>query len=179
MRLSTYGKPRVISCAEEHPGHIGVPRGCLDDVRHVFSGLNVTPVIRDERTLGQRLDVVFQGTLRAEQRNAADAMLAHETGVLCATTAFGKTVVGAWLIAQRGVSTLVLVHRRQLLEQWVDRLSTFLNVPRTTIGRIGGGRHTPTGLLDVALIQSLVRKGVASLRSPPGELRLGLAEACV
>ena len=91
-------------------------------------------------------------------------MLAHETGVLCATTAFGKTVVGAWLIAQRGVSTLVLVHRRQLLEQWVDRLSTFLNVPRTTIGRIGGGRHTPTGLLDVALIQSLVRTGVVDDR---------------
>ena len=87
-------------------------------------------------------------------------MLAHDTGVLSATTAFGKTVVAAWLIAQRGVSTLVLVHRRQLLEQWVERLSAFLGLPAKDIGRIGGGRRKPTGLLDVAVIQSLVHKGV-------------------
>ena len=72
-------------------------------------------------------------------------MLAHDTGVLAATTAFGKTVIAAWLIAQRGVNTLVLVHRRQLLEQWVERLSAFLNVPREAIGRIGGGRAQPSG----------------------------------
>ena len=87
-------------------------------------------------------------------------MLEHETGVLAATTAFGKTVVAAWLIAQRGVNTLVLVHRRQLLDQWVERLSTFLNINNREIGRIGGGRRKPTGRLDVAVIQSLVRKGV-------------------
>ena len=92
--------------------------------------------------------------------SAAKAMLAHDTGVLAATTAFGKTVLAAWLIAQRGVNTLVLVHRRQLLEQWVERLSTFLGMPAKSIGRIGGGRRKPTGILDVALIQSLVRKGV-------------------
>ncbi len=76
---------------------------------------------------------------------AADAMLKHETGVFAATTAFGKTVVAAWLIAQRGVNTLVLVHRRQLLDQWVERLSTFLDLPAKSIGRIGGGRNKPTG----------------------------------
>ena len=87
-------------------------------------------------------------------------MLAHDTGVLSATTAFGKTVIAAWLIAQRGVNTLVLVHRRQLLEQWVERLSAFLDLPSKAIGRIGGGQRKPTGSLDVAVIQSLVRKGV-------------------
>jgi superfamily II DNA or RNA helicase/very-short-patch-repair endonuclease len=87
-------------------------------------------------------------------------MLAQDTGVLAATTAFGKTVVAAWLIAQRGVNTLVLVHRRQLQQQWIERLSTFLGMPVGTIGRIGGGRNKPTGLLDVAVIQSLVRNGV-------------------
>jgi superfamily II DNA or RNA helicase len=87
-------------------------------------------------------------------------MLKHETGVLSATTAFGKTVVAAWLIAQRKVNTLVLVHRRQLLDQWIERLAAFLNVTAKSIGRIGGGRHKPTGLLDVAVIQSLVRKHV-------------------
>jgi superfamily II DNA or RNA helicase len=94
------------------------------------------------------------------QQLAAAAMLKHETGVLAATTAFGKTVVAAWLIAQRGVNTLVLVHRRQLLDQWVARLATFLDLPAKAIGRIGGGRKKPTGLIDVAVIQSLVRKDV-------------------
>ena len=87
-------------------------------------------------------------------------MLDHDTGVLAATTAFGKTVVAAWLIAKRGVNTLVLVHRRQLQQQWIERLSTFLGIPPGAIGRIGGGRKKPTGLLDVAVIQSMVRKGV-------------------
>ena len=89
-------------------------------------------------------------------------MLAHDTGVLSATTAFGKTVVAAWLIAQRGVNTLILVHRRQLLQQWVERLSAFLDLPPKRIGRIGAGQRRPTGDLDVAVIQSLVRKGVVS-----------------
>ena len=164
MRLSTYDKPRVIACAEDHPHHIGLPRGCLDDVRQTLSDLGIRVTIRDERYAGRPLDVTFQGELRAEQTAAADAMLAHDTGVLAATTAFGKTVVAAWLIAQRGVSTLVLVHRRQLLDQWIERLSTFLGVPAKSIGRIGGGRSRPTGLLDVAVIQSLVRKGVVDDR---------------
>ena len=69
-------------------------------------------------------------------------------------------MIAAWLIARRGVNTLVLVHRQQLLEQWIDRLSAFLNIPATAIGRIGGGRRKPRGTIDVALIQSLVRKDV-------------------
>ena len=89
-------------------------------------------------------------------------MLKHDTGVLAATTAFGKTVVAAWLIAQRGVNTLVLVHRRQLLDQWIERLATFLDLPTKSVGRMGGGRNKPTGLLDVAVIQSLVRKDVVN-----------------
>ena len=164
MRLSTYDKPRIIGCAEEHPHHIGVPRGCLDDVRQVLADLNIRPVIHDQRYGGQPLEVTFQGQLRPEQKLAADAMLKHEIGVLSATTAFGKTVVAAWLIAQRRINTLVLVHRRQLLDQWVERLATFLEVPAKSIGRIGGGRNKPTGLLDVAVIQSLVRNGVVDDR---------------
>jgi Type III restriction enzyme, res subunit len=160
MRLPTYDKPRIVACAEDYPQHIGLPRGCMDDVKQLLSDLNITPVVRDERCHGQLLPVTFQGTLRPEQKAAADSMLEHQTGVLAATTAFGKTVVAAWLIAQRGVNTLVLVHRRQLLDQWVERLSAFLNINNREIGRIGGGRRKPTGALDVAVIQSLVRKSV-------------------
>lgn len=164
MRLPTYDKPRIIACAEEHSHHIGLPRGCLEDVGEVLTDLNIRPVIRDERYKGRPSSVAFHGELRPEQRVAADAMLKHDTGVLSATTAFGKTVVAAWLIAQRGVNTLVLVHRRQLLDQWVERLATFLDLPIKSIGRIGGGRNAPNGLLDVAVIQSLVRGGVVDDR---------------
>ena len=164
MRLSTYNKPRVVGCAEDLPHHIGLPRGCLDDVCKTLIELGVRLAIRDERCDGSRLEVRFQGELRREQKPAATAMLRHETGVLAATTAFGKTVVAAWLIAQRAVNTLVLVHRRQLLDQWVERLSTFLDVPAKSIGRIGGGRSRPTGNIDVGIIQSLVRKGVVDDR---------------
>ena len=164
MRLSTYDKPRVIACAEDHPQHIGMPRGCLDDIRAELANLGIRVVIRDEREAGRPLNVTFAGELRPEQMAAAEAMAAHDTGVLAATTAFGKTVIAAWLIAERGVNTLVLVHRRQLLDQWVDRLSTFLGLPAKSIGRIGGGRTRATGFIDVAIIQSLVKKGVVDDR---------------
>jgi superfamily II DNA or RNA helicase len=164
MRLSTHGKPRVITCAEDHPHHLGLPRGCLDDVTRTLKELGVRPAIRDERCGGSSLEVGFRGELRPDQVLAARALLAHETGVLAATTAFGKTVVAAWLVAQRAVSTLVLVHRRQLLDQWVERLSAFLGVPADAIGRIGGGRRRPNGRIDVAVIQSLVRKGIVDDR---------------
>ncbi|MGD1083726.1 MAG: DEAD/DEAH box helicase family protein [Verrucomicrobiota bacterium] len=164
MRLPTYNKPRIVSCAEDHPRHFALPRGCLDEVREVLGSLHIQPVLRDERRIGTPLKVAFHGALRPDQQAAAGALLAHDTGVLAATTAFGKTVVAAWLIAQRGVNTLVLVHRQQLLEQWIERLSSFLDPPARTIGRLGGGRNKLTGLLDVALLQSLVRKEVVDDR---------------
>lgn len=160
MRLPTYDKPRIIACAEEHSKHIALPRGCFDDVQELLSSLKIGIDIQDERVTGETLDVAFQGQLRPGQQKAGDELLRHETGVLSATTAFGKTVLAAWLIAARGVNTLVLVHRRQLLDQWVERLATFLDVAENDIGRIGGGRKKPTGRIDVAIIQSLVRKGV-------------------
>lgn len=164
MRLPTYDKPRVIACAEDCGQHLGLPRGCLEEVNGVLKELKIRSVVRDERFCGRPLVVSFRGELRAEQQAAAEALLAHDTGVLSATTAFGKTVVAAWLIAQRGVNTLVLVHRQQLLEQWVDRLVTFLGTSPKEIGRLGGGRKKLNGTLDVALMQSLVRKGVVDDR---------------
>ncbi|MDB5390379.1 MAG: UvsW helicase [Planctomycetaceae bacterium] len=159
MRLPAYDKPCVIGCAEDQAESIRLPRGCLADVQELFKRLKTETTVRDERQLGQSLAVEFQGVLRNDQETAARAMLAHDTGILSATTAFGKTVLAAWLIAQRGVNVLILVHRRQLLEQWVDRLASFLGLPHQSIGRVGGGRKKPNGAIDVALIQSLVHQG--------------------
>lgn len=160
MRLSTFGKPRVIRCAEEFPRHVALPRGCLDETISLFKSHNIKVELEDQRFAGQPIDVAFHGQLRPDQQTAADAMLGFDDGILCATTAFGKTVVAAWLIAARKVNTLVLVHRRQLLDQWRERLATFLNLSIKSIGQIGGGRRRASGVIDVAVIQSLNRKQV-------------------
>ncbi len=160
MRLSIYEKPRLISCSSDYPDHIGIPRGCLEEVHQLLSELKIQISVRNEQQKGSPLNVKFLGELRTEQKTAAATLLKTDFGVLSATTAFGKTVIGAWLISKRKVNTLILVHRKQLQEQWIERLSSFLEVPKNAIGRIGGGKRKPTGLIDVAVIQSLVRKGI-------------------
>ena len=162
MRLSTFGKPRIISCAELFAKHVALPRGCLDAVIELLVTHGIRAQLRDERCSGSSLRAEFLGTLTAEQHSAVDALLSHDTGVLAATTAFGKTVVAAKLIAERGINTLILVHRQQLLDQWVARLRTFLDVDDAQIGVMRGGKKKPTGFIDVATIQSLVRKGEVS-----------------
>jgi len=160
MRLNTYCKPRIICCAEEAGDFLALPRGCLDALCQLLEINGIRPFLRDERFVGTPLvGVCFCGELRPEQRPAADILRAHDTGVLAAGTAFGKTVVAAWLIAARNTNTLVLVNRQQLQTQWIARLSMFLGIPEKEIGRIGGGKRKPTGVLDVALIQSLNQKG--------------------
>ncbi len=116
--------------------------------------------IDDQRNEPTPIRVHFRGELRPEQEEVARNILGYENGILSAPTAFGKTVIAAWVIAQRKVSTLVLVHRKQLLDQWRDRLADFLDLPKSEIGQIGGGKGQPAGVIDVAVLQSLVRKGV-------------------
>jgi len=162
MRLSTFGKSRIISCCEEYPKHLALPRGCQEELLQVLGELKIKTKLIDERTVGKSQLVNFRGTLRPEQQLAADQLIKHDIGVLSASTAFGKTVIGAWLIAQRKVNTLVIVHRRQLMDQWVDSLQSFLGLEKKDIGQIGGGRHKVTGVVDVAMIQSLVDKGIVN-----------------
>ena len=156
MRRSTFGTPRVVACAELLSHHIALPRGCLEAMEQLLDELGIGLDLRDERHAGRPVETTFLGELTPEQGAAADALRAHDTGVLAATTAFGKTVVAASLLAARGASTLILVHRRQLMEQWMARLGAFLDLPHSDIGRIGGGKRNPTGVVDVAVIQSLV-----------------------
>ena len=162
MRLPTFGKPRVISCAELFSKHVALPRGCLDSLMGLLGSVGIAAELRDERQQGQPLAARFLGELTSEQSEAAATLLKHETGVLAAATAFGKTVVAAKMIAARGRNTLVLVHRRQLLEQWVARLQAFLDIPPGGLGIIHGGKKRPTGIVDVALMQSLIRRGAVS-----------------
>jgi len=164
MRFTVWDKPRVIGCAENYPKHIALPRGCLDAVQELLRDNKIALQLRDERYGGEPLNVNFAGILRPDQQAAANAMLRHDIGVLCAPTAFGKTVTAAALIAKRGVNTLILVHRAELLKQWKERLYFFLQVGKDVVGTIGAGKAKPTGKIDVAVMQSLSRQGETSER---------------
>lgn len=159
MRMSVWDKPRVIACAENYPRHIALPRGCLEAAAQLLAANGIRWALNDERHAGHAIDIGFIGALRPDQEAAASAMLRHDTGVLSAPTAFGKTVTAAALIARRGVNTLVLVHRTELLKQWQERLPSFLGGGKGMIGVIGGGKSKPGGIIDIAVMQSLSRQG--------------------
>ncbi len=171
MRLSVALTPRVISCVEDLPQHVGLPRGCRPELEALLRDHGVTLDVEDKRESGEALRVSFRGELTRLQRQAARALLAHEIGVFVAPPGVGKTVVGTYLVAERACSTLILVHRRPLLDQWRAQLSLFLGVEPKAIGQIGGGKHSANGRLDVAMIQSLVRAGkVADLVAGYGQV---------
>ncbi|MBI4936780.1 MAG: DEAD/DEAH box helicase family protein [Nitrosomonadales bacterium] len=159
MRLPVWDEPRVIGCADNYPKHIALPRGCLATAQDLLRENDIRCKLIDERTEGECIAVQFNGTLRDDQRTAVEEMLKHDIGVLCAPTAFGKTVVAAAIITQRKVSTLILVHRTELLKQWQERLHTFLGAGKDVVGIIGGGKNKPSGKIDIAVMQSLHRKG--------------------
>jgi len=158
MRLPVWNKPRIISCAENYPQYLGLPRGCLDAVLDLLEENGIRPELQDERLSGRKVIAKFTGTLRKDQKTVVREMLKHEVGVLCAPTAFGKTVTAAALIARRKVSTLVLVHRTELLQQWKERLTGFLEIPKGDLGIICGGKKNPSRKIDIAVMQSLSRR---------------------
>ena len=176
LRLPTYGKSRVISCSEETPAYLCLPRGCATDAEVLLAEAGVKAEWSDHTCPGRRIKVTFRGDLREEQIPAAGEMLKHDIGVLSATTAFGKTVIAAKLIAERKTSTLILTHRRQLLAQWTAKLTEFLEIDEELpslekgrgrkrkqglIGQIGAGKNRPSGIIDIAILQSLNSGGEA------------------
>jgi superfamily II DNA or RNA helicase len=157
LRLSVWDKPRIIGCADNYPNHIALPRGCQEDLEDLLQTNGIVAITKDERASGSPINAEFTGTLRDEQRIALRAVLAYETGVLCAPTAFGKTVIAAALIAKRKTSTLIIVHRTDLARQWSERLGVFLEIDKKSIGFIGGGKKSPSGMVDIAVMQSLAK----------------------
>ncbi len=155
LRLPLYNKPRIINLSSESTNHIGIPRGCLDELLKLIQQLEIEAIIHDKTNSGIEQDFEFHGKLYDEQLKAGKELLCFDNGILSASTAFGKTVVALWLVAQRKTSTLVIVHRRQLLQQWKERIASFLNIPLKDIGEIGAGKDKRTMKIDVAIIQSL------------------------
>lgn len=171
MRLSTYDKPRIICTSEEFEKYISIPRGSESALLELFDTVKIHYEIIDETNAGKPIDVTFSGELREEQQLAADALLKQNTGVLSATTAFGKTVVGANVIASLKVNTLVLVHTQALLGQWKKALEQFLSFDydlpeqpnkrgrkktQSIIGELCTGKNSLNGIVDIIVMQSLV-----------------------
>ena len=178
MRLSTYGHPPIISCADETTEYLCLPRGCETDLFTELGQYGVDVHLIDKTHCGKRIDVEFNGHLRDEQPLALEQLLHHDIGILSGTTAFGKTVVAIKLIAEKKVNTLVLVDKINLLQQWRKSLSDFLIINETLpakpitadkkrgrkkkaslIGQLGGGKKALNGIVDIAVMQSLNRKG--------------------
>lgn len=157
LRFSTNGIPRFICLAEVDNGYLALPRGCFDEVSSLLESNAIEIELEDKRKQGTRLKgLMFKGELRKDQKKAVAVLAKHDTGVLHAPTAFGKTVAAIGLIHRRKVNTLILVHSRQLLDQWKERLTAFLD--GCDVGLIGGGKRKPTGQVDIATYQSLINR---------------------
>ena len=172
---SNYQESRMIYMGQDEQGYIGIPRGLYDELIQRCCEAGIKCHIEDERTVGRSIDVIFQGELRESQVPAVEKMLEHDTGILSAATAFGKTVVCSRLIAERKVSTLILLESSALIEQWVDALHNFLDIKeelpeyqtpsgrirkrKNLIGRIHGAHDSSTGIIDIAMVGSLCKKG--------------------
>lgn len=169
LRLSTYAIPRIISCFDITNEYLAMPRGCEDATRSFLNDNAVIYTIIDKTNHGNKISVSFQGEEREEQLEAINALLPYTNGILHATTAFGKTVTAAAIIARKKVNTLILVHSKALLKQWHDRLTEFLNIdyPKheeknkrgrrkvfSPIGCFDSSGNTLHGIIDIALIQS-------------------------
>lgn len=153
LRMPIYNMPRIINLSSESDKYLAIPRGCWDALSALMGKLGIITNVRDLRYTGEALTAEFIGKLSPEQLMAGQSLLARDNGILSATTAFGKTVVAIWMIAQRKTNTLIVVHRRQLMEQWLERLGCFLD--STEFGAVGAGKDKRSGKIDVAILQSL------------------------
>ena len=164
MRLSIFSTPRIICCAEFLDGYLCLPRGCLEDICLVLNEYSVNFNVKDERCAGKRTKFKFSGKLTKEQQLSQRKICKHDTGVFSAPPGTGKTVVAINAIAKRKTNTLILVHRKPLLEQWKMQLSAFLGIESKNIGHIGGGKNKSNGMIDIAMLQSMERKGIVDDR---------------
>lgn len=158
LRFSTWDTPRFIRCYRETLDRLLLPRGLRDKAARIVADAGSELIITDHCAADTPIAVELLATLAPQQTKAADTLAQHELGMLVAPPGSGKTVVGCALVARHQIPTLVIVDRKPLVEQWKDRLATHLDLKAKQIGQIGGGRNKATGIVDVAMVQSLARR---------------------
>ena len=175
MHLPLYNIPRYIDCSKENDDYLLLPRGNLPKVIEKLEEANAKYEITDERETGQKIDLQFTGKLYDEQKDALKALLKEDVGILSAGTGFGKTVVASALIAERNVNTLILVQSHALLEQWKKAIKQFLDI---TPGTIAAGKDKSTGIVDIAIVNSLIEKGSDELRHRSYKYGMLIVDEC-
>jgi superfamily II DNA or RNA helicase len=157
LRLSTWRIPRFIKCYEEDASHIHLPRGTLEGLKEIAAEAGTEFSLTDQRPVPEKLSLKFLGSLTHEQMKAIRAVLSDDMGVLIAPPGAGKTVMGCYAVAARNVPTLILAHRKPILDQWRAQLGDLLGLSSRIIGQVGGGRNRQTGIVDLGMMQSLKR----------------------
>jgi superfamily II DNA or RNA helicase len=155
-RRSTWDTPRFLySYDETAEGDLVLPRGLHTLLTALVESAGSTLKIDDARAVGESYRFTCSTELRAEQACAVRELVEQDIGVLVAPPGTGKTVIACATIAERSTTTLILVDRKALADQWRDRLQKTLGFK---CGQIGGGRSKTTGVLDVALLPTLARR---------------------
>ncbi|MFH1089056.1 MAG: DEAD/DEAH box helicase family protein [Candidatus Uhrbacteria bacterium] len=155
---SVYQTEKFFKLIEEDGENIILPRGFLIKLTDHLRSRGIPFNIQDERTLLPEVNFSSVIELRPEQEKVVNLAMETEQGVIVAPPGSGKTIMGLELIARRSQPTLILTHRRQIANQWIERIQTFLNIPKTHIGRIDGVKKTVGEKITVAMLQSLSRQ---------------------
>ena len=180
LRLSTWQTPRFVRCYSEDLSHLHLPRGVLEPLRTLLENVGSRLDLADHRPMPAPLPArpQLKADLTGLQQEAVQTMLAHDHGVLVAPPGTGKTVMGCAILAARSLPTLVLVHRKPLLDQWRAQLIGTLDLEAKQLGQLGGGRNRPAGVVDLAMIQSLARLAPADLVALFGLYGLVVVDEC-
>lgn len=167
--LPTYGEKRFVKTLEQTDDTILVPRGFLKNLYAWLDEHAVTYRIIDERLALDRIEFDTAYTLFPYQATAVAAFDSAEQGILVAPAGAGKTMIGLDIIAQKKQPTIILTHRRQIYDQWLERVEHGLCIPRLKIGQIGSTKKNPLQPITVAMVQTLARmKDVSAIASQFG-----------